>query len=62
METKVTAVESNDSGIEVTFETKDGNSNKKEYDAVLVAIGRSPNGKSIDAEKAGIEVTHIPKI
>ena len=57
METKVTAVESNDSGIEVTFETKDGNTNKKEYDAVLVAIGRSPNGKSIDAEKAGIEVT-----
>jgi dihydrolipoamide dehydrogenase len=57
METKVTAVESKDSGIEVTFETKDGNTNKKEYDAVLVAIGRSPNGKSIDAEKAGIEVT-----
>ena len=57
METKVTAVEPKDSGIEVTFETKDGNTNTKEYDAVLVAIGRSPNGKFIDAEKAGIEVT-----
>lgn len=57
METKVTAVESKDSGIEVTFENKDGSTNTKEYDAVLVAIGRSPNGKFIDAEKAGIEVT-----
>ncbi len=57
METKVTAVEPKDSGIEVTFENKDGSTNTKEYDAVLVAIGRSPNGKFIDAEKAGIEVT-----
>ena len=57
METKVTAVEPKDSGIEVTFEKKDGSTNTKEYDAVLVAIGRSPNGKFIDAEKAGIEVT-----
>jgi dihydrolipoamide dehydrogenase len=57
METKVTAVVPNDNGIEVTFETKDGRTNIKEYDAVLVAIGRSPNGKFIDAEKAGVEVT-----
>ena len=57
METKVTAVEPKDSGIEVRFENKDGSTNTKEYDAVLVAIGRSPNGKFIDAEKAGIEVT-----
>ena len=26
------------------------------YDAVLVAIGRVPNGKLLDAGKAGIEV------
>ncbi len=26
------------------------------YDAVLVAIGRVPNGALIDAEKVGIEV------
>ena len=57
METKVTAVEPKDRGIEVTFETKDGSTNTNEYDTVLVAIGRSPNGKFIDAEKAGIEVT-----
>ena len=58
METKVTAVVPNDNCIEVTFETKDGRTNIKEYDAVLVAIGRSPNGKFIDAEKAGVEVTN----
>ena len=57
LETKVIAVESKESTIEVTFETKDGSNNTQEYDAVLVAIGRSPNGKLIDAEKAGIEVT-----
>ena len=28
----------------------------KRYDAVLVAIGRVPNGKLIDAGKAGVEV------
>ncbi|MED5454512.1 MAG: NAD(P)/FAD-dependent oxidoreductase, partial [Verrucomicrobiota bacterium] len=57
LKTKVIAVESKESTIEVTFETKDGSNNTQEYDAVLVAIGRSPNGKLIDAEKAGIEVT-----
>ena len=57
LETKVTAVQAQKNGIEVTFETKDGSTETKEYDAVLVAIGRTPNGKSIDAEKAGIELT-----
>ncbi len=27
------------------------------FDRVLVAVGRSPNGKKIDAEKAGVQVT-----
>ena len=57
LETKVTAVEAQKNCIEVTFETNDGSTETKEYDAVLVAIGRTPNGKSIDAEKAGIELT-----
>ena len=59
LETKVTAVEAQKNCIEVTFETKDGSIETKEYDAVLVAIGRTPNGKSIDAEKAGIELTDL---
>ena len=56
LETKVTAVEAKDDGIHVTMENKKGESNTTVYDAVLVAIGRSPNGKSLDAEKAGVNV------
>jgi len=57
LETKVTAVEAQPDGISVTFETRDGGTESQQYDAVLVAIGRTPNGKLIDAELAGIEVT-----
>ncbi|GAA3716575.1 dihydrolipoyl dehydrogenase [Oceanisphaera sediminis] len=56
LETKVTAVEAKDDGIHVTMENKKGESNTTVYDAVLVAIGRTPNGKSLDAEKAGVNV------
>lgn len=57
LETKVVAVDAKEDGIHVTMEAKDGSKIEKRYDAVLVAIGRTPNGKLIDAEKAGIEVT-----
>lgn len=56
MQTKVTAVEAKDDGIYVTMEGKKAPTEAVRYDAVLVAIGRAPNGKSIDAEKAGINV------
>ncbi|EXI61833.1 dihydrolipoyl dehydrogenase [Mannheimia granulomatis] len=55
LETKVTAVEAKDDGIYVSMEGKACNDTKR-YDAVLVAIGRVPNGKLIDAGKAGVEV------
>lgn len=55
LETKVTAVDAKDDGIYVTMEGKACNDTKR-YDAVLVAIGRTPNGKLIDAGKAGVEV------
>jgi len=53
---KVTAIESTSEGLAVTFE---GESAPKQdtYDRVLLAIGRSPNGKSVNAEAAGIHVT-----
>ena len=57
LETKVTAVEAKPEGISVTFEAKDGGTEVQQYDAVLVAIGRTPNGKLIDAEQAGVKVT-----
>ncbi|MCM2678803.1 dihydrolipoyl dehydrogenase [Echinimonas agarilytica] len=56
LETKVTAVEAKDDGIYVSFEGKNAPNTAIRYDAVLVAVGRSPNGKLLDAEKAGIAV------
>ncbi|HDR1932032.1 TPA: dihydrolipoyl dehydrogenase [Pasteurella multocida] len=54
LETKVTAVEAKEDGIYVSMEGKA--SETRRYDAVLVAIGRVPNGKLIDAGVAGVEV------
>ena len=55
LKTKVAKVDAQDDGIHVTLESSTG-SETVVYDAVLVAIGRSPNGKLLEAEKAGIEV------
>lgn len=56
LQTKVTAVEAKEDGIYVTMEGKKAPAEPIRYDAVLVAIGRVPNGGLFDAEKAGVEV------
>lgn len=56
LETKVTAVEAKKDGIWVTFEGKNAPDKPQRYDSVLVAVGRSPNGKKIGADKAGVKV------
>ncbi|ASK77907.1 dihydrolipoyl dehydrogenase [Paraphotobacterium marinum] len=56
LETKVTSVEAKEDGIYVSMEGKKAPSDAQRYDAVLVAIGRKPNGKLIGAEKAGVTV------
>lgn len=56
LETKVTAVEAKDDGLYVTFEGKQAPAEPVRYDKVLVAVGRKPNGKLVDAEKAGVNV------
>jgi len=56
MHTKVIAVEAKDDGIYVTMEGKNAPSEAVRYDAVLVAIGRAPNGKLLAAEQAGVNV------
>ncbi|CAG0907342.1 unnamed protein product [Cyprideis torosa] len=53
--TKVTAIEPSDDGLVCHFEGGDAPASAV-YDRVLVAIGRSPNGPLIDAEKAGVVV------
>jgi dihydrolipoamide dehydrogenase len=56
LETKVIGVEAKDDGLYVTFEGKQAPADPVRYDKVLVAVGRKPNGKLLDAEKAGVEV------
>ncbi|ATF10220.1 dihydrolipoyl dehydrogenase [Candidatus Enterovibrio altilux] len=56
LETKVTAIKAKEDGIYVSMEGKKAPVEPTRYDAVLVAIGRVPNGKLLDADKAGVEV------
>lgn len=56
LETKVTAVEAKEDGIYVSMEGKNAPNKAERYDAVLVAIGRVPNGKLLAAEEAGVAV------
>jgi dihydrolipoamide dehydrogenase len=56
LKTKVTAVEALDDGLKVTFEDDTGKSFSDTFDKVLVAVGRKPNGKLIDAANAGVAV------
>ena len=54
--TKVTAVEAKEDGLWVTFEGKKAPAEPVRYDKILVAVGRTPNGKKVDADKAGVAV------
>ncbi len=52
---KVTAVESTDSGLRVSFEGGKAPASDT-FDRVLLAVGRSPNGNKIGAQNAGVAV------
>ena len=54
LETKVATMKASSNGIDVVFEGK--HPGEASYDKVLVAIGRRPNGKLINAEAAGVKV------
>lgn len=59
LKTKTVAVEALPEGIKVSFAAAEEGAAAPEpqlYDLVLVAVGRSPNGKKIAAEKAGVNV------
>ncbi len=56
LSTKVVAVDAKDDGLYVTFEGKNAPAEPVRYDKVLVAVGRTPNGKLLDADKAGVNV------
>ncbi len=57
LKTKTTKAEAKEDGIYVTFEGEKAPAEAQRYDLVLVAVGRSPNGKKIGADKAGVAVT-----
>jgi len=52
LKTKTTKVEAAKEGLKVSFEGQPSQT----YDMILVSVGRSPNGKKIGAEKAGVDV------
>jgi len=56
LKTKTVGAKATDKGIEVSFEGE-GAPPPQTYDLVLQAVGRSPNGRKIGADKAGVAVT-----
>ena len=62
LESKVTEIKSLETGARVSFEDKDGNSQKVECDKVLVAVGRKPNTQGSGIEDLGIELDEQRRI
>ncbi|QBK05316.1 dihydrolipoyl dehydrogenase [Hylemonella gracilis] len=57
LKTKTVGAQATPQGIKVQFEGLDGTKSEGVYDLVLQAVGRTPNGKKIAADKAGVAVT-----
>ena len=56
LKTSVTKVDAKKDALYVTFSGEQAPDKPQPFDCILVAVGRRPNGKLIDAEKAGITV------
>ena len=57
LKTKTVAVDAKEDGLWVKFEGENAPAEPVRYDMILQSAGRSPNGKKIAAEKAGIAIT-----
>jgi dihydrolipoamide dehydrogenase len=57
LKTRTVSAEARDDGIWVGFEGERAPAEPQCYDLVLVAVGRTPNGNKIGADKAGVIVT-----
>jgi len=57
LKTKTVSAKATPKGIEVGFEGENAPKDPQTYELVLVAVGRSPNGKAIEAANAGVAVT-----
>jgi len=56
LKTKTVSVEAKAKGLLVTFEGEGAPAEPRSYDMILQSVGRSPNGRKIGAEKAGVTV------
>jgi dihydrolipoamide dehydrogenase len=56
LKTKTVACDAKDDGLWVKFEGEQAPAEPQRYDMILQSAGRSPNGRKIDADKAGINV------
>jgi len=57
LKTKTVSAEAKKDAIYVTFEGEQAPTRPQPYDLVLQAVGRTPNGRKIAADKAGVAVT-----
>jgi dihydrolipoamide dehydrogenase len=57
LKTKTVSAEATPAGIRVSFDGENAPAEPQLYDMVLVAVGRSPNGKVIEAQNAGVMVS-----
>jgi len=56
LNTKVTKVEAKKDGLYVTFEGAEAPTAPVRFDKILSCVGRVPNGKAVQADKAGVKV------
>lgn len=56
LNTTVSALTEKKNGINVTLKTNDDKSSEREFDKVLISVGRKPNSNDIGLEKANIEL------
>ena len=57
LKTKTVAVEARDDGLWVKFEGEQAPAEAQRYDMILQSAGRTPNGRKIGADKAGVAVS-----
>ena len=57
LKTKTVGIDAKKDALYVTFEGEQAPQGPQPYDLVLLSVGRSPNGKLIGADKAGVAIT-----
>jgi dihydrolipoamide dehydrogenase len=56
LKTRTSGVEASNEGLKVSFEGENAPDKPQLYDMILVSVGRTPNGRNIGADAAGVSV------